>query len=91
MKPHTFDAGGRGHKLLEALAHGPKYRNELFGLDRKAGYVLHALMRLGFVTKAHGLHALSLSGVEALASLDAGQEVTAYEGGASVRVFGRAA
>lgn len=89
MKVHIFDAGGRGHVILDALAHGPKYRNELFGLDRKAGYVLHALQRVGFVAKESGRHFLTTAGLEALANLDAGQEALGYEATPAVRVFAR--
>lgn len=89
MQRHTFGVQGRGHRILSALRDGPKYRSEIV-FDRECGYVLHALMRVGMIKPGAGRYIITQDGEDALRDLDAGQEVTAYEGGGNVRVFAQA-
>jgi len=90
MQRHTFSYGGKGHRILSALRNGPAYRSELVLDDPKAGYVLHALMRVGMIKPGAGRYMITPLGVDALRDLDSGQAVTAYEGGGNVRVFAQA-
>lgn len=90
MQRHTFGAQGRGHRILSTLRDGPAYRSELVLDDPKAGFVLHALSRVGMIKPGAGRYLITPIGLDALRDLEAGQAVTVYEGGANVRVFARA-
>lgn len=84
MQRHTFGAQGRGHRILSALRNGPAYRSELVLDDPKAGYVLHALMRVGMIKPGAGRYIITDFGLDALRQLDAGEglRVSAQAGAA---------
>lgn len=94
-----YSVAGRGHKTLRHLSAGPSSLAEIRQVlaiadnatDRRAHwYVVRALLDDGLVHLSAGLYAITPTGEDALADLDAGQ-VAQGPPRQSVRIFGRAA